>query len=1117
MDPLSSASVFRAPVTKKAPIKRILRELLTHEETTTSAAANARSSKSTTPKADAEASKRKSKHSHRRRPKHKRSSVRNDDKNSYRESPRSSISSASSSSSTVSSKSDLNDSDVKSIVETICEENVRRGNLIGEKLVMRLEVRYLHPTLNSDIPGVLVMTNYQLFFEPQKGHRIPSGFNAYNTHCPLSTVERIVQVGQEKNDRSVYALDIYTRQLRLFRFLFGRGSDQRNRAYNVLMQYVFPQQSKLLFAYSHLEDRVFPSEFDGWKMYDATNEFVRMGIPSKTYRLSLVNVQYGLCQTYPRLLAVPTNVPDTDLFKVSGFRKRGRIPVLTWKHPVSEASIWRCSQPKVGLSMRCHEDEVLLKAINNSNPDNDTLYVMDARPKINAHLNRIGGAGYELVQHYGQCRIRFLNIENIHIMRDSIQKLGKVLSRVKADDTDWVTQVEGTNYLKHIRGLLQATFTMISIIDRHKASIVSHCSDGWDRTTQLCALTELCLDPYYRSRDGFIVLIEKEWLSYGHQFQLRTGHGDKNYTALQRSPIFHQFIESVWNLTEQFPTSFEFTSAMLVTILDHLYSCRFGTFLFNSERERRQEKLATQTMSLWTYIRCCPSKENFLNPFYDPKSAGPVLYPTFSPKKVWIWQDYWLRWSNHEVLHGGIGQGSIPPFGATSSTLCSKDSALHAVVRRHALKVRELQAILLRMEKERHQNKARSPRLKSSDPSVSDNVSSALIDGVHVPGVSTKSKTKLLSIPNTVSPSVTPQLKGRALVDHSLSSVVLSNGHQPIINSPRTSVPSVGLDSPSLGGFESVGDGGVDATPLLAITDLPNGLSSTSSAADCETPDSSEETPAKVDVSSPGPSVGPSDMIASGEIVLPSSDSLLPTRDRSSPEMTAPSPGTSNISSPLATKPTDLPASDAINNLHHLSLASPLASTAQSSAELVDHPPQALSSNPPAIISPSSNPPLAGGCSPAPRSADEPVENKEQSDVVDPSDVESCSRPAMLGVDAPTAPAEDGSSDHQIRSSDANAADDTESLSTPSPHEPPSTSPTTLSDSEPVVITEQPSKANSAPKPDQSPNSLRPDELSSLDGSPNIRGQSLPTGLQSDTESSSRSSPREDHVLTSDE
>ena len=55
-----------------------------------------------------------------------------------------------------------------------------------------------------------------------------------------------------------------------------------------------------------------------------------------------------------------------------------------------------------------------------------------------------------------------------------------------------------------------------------------HCSDGWDRTSQLCSLAAMMLDPFYRTIKGFQILIEKDWIYFGHQFAKRIGQGMNN-------------------------------------------------------------------------------------------------------------------------------------------------------------------------------------------------------------------------------------------------------------------------------------------------------------------------------------------------------------------------------------------------------------------------------------------------------------------------------------------------------------------------------------------------------------------------------------------------------------
>lgn len=106
-----------------------------------------------------------------------------------------------------------------------------------------------------------------------------------------------------------------------------------------------------------------------------------------------------------------------------------------------------------------------------------------------------------------------------------------------------------------------------------------HCSDGWDRTTQLISLTQLLVDPHFRTIKGFMILIEKEWIAYGHKFGERSGHHFLNKNEEQSSPIFLQFLDVVHQLLHQFPLSFQFNQKFLIDIADNIHSCYFGTFL----------------------------------------------------------------------------------------------------------------------------------------------------------------------------------------------------------------------------------------------------------------------------------------------------------------------------------------------------------------------------------------------------------------------------------------------------------------------------------------------------------------------------------------------------------
>ncbi|KAG8014988.1 Myotubularin-related protein 7, partial [Nibea albiflora] len=82
-------------------------------------------------------------------------------------------------------------------------------------------------------------------------------------------------------------------------------------------------------------------------------------------------------------------------------------------------------------------------------------------------------------------------------------------------------------------------------------SVLVHCSDGWDRTAQACSVASILLDPFYRTTKGLMVLIERDWVSFGHKFSHRYAHLDGDPKEV--SPVIDQFLECVWQLSEQFP------------------------------------------------------------------------------------------------------------------------------------------------------------------------------------------------------------------------------------------------------------------------------------------------------------------------------------------------------------------------------------------------------------------------------------------------------------------------------------------------------------------------------------------------------------------------------------
>ena len=238
----------------------------------------------------------------------------------------------------------------------------------------------------------------------------------------------------------------------------------------------------------------------------------------------------------------------------------------------------------------------------------------------------------------------------MHIFFISLFQAASEMFNLSSDA--FLSTVLSSGWLKHVKSVLEAAAFVAKAV-QEGTSVVVHCSDGWDRTAQTCSLAALLLDPYYRTLNGFQVLIEKEWLSFGHKFTERCGHIQTGDTK-EQSPVFTQFVDCIWQVLQQFPSEFEFNEKFLLMLHDHVYSCQFGNFIGNSERERRDLKVKEKTYSLWSYLDA--RKDTLTNPLYHVKRRSvlggndrlreQVLILNTSPQVIKFWRNFYNRFES---------------------------------------------------------------------------------------------------------------------------------------------------------------------------------------------------------------------------------------------------------------------------------------------------------------------------------------------------------------------------------------------------------------------------------------------------------------------------------------
>ncbi|XP_065363536.1 myotubularin-related protein 10-B [Calliphora vicina] len=542
--------------------------------------------------------------------------------------------------------------------------------------------------------GLLSVTNFKLAFVPLQREN-PNGLvaNLGQEHLllarndiTLNNIDHVYQVAEtgravsalpgnagrrrKKLDAQqklmsgrIAALHIICKNFRLMKFGFQYskgGRDWGKLIASALARFAFPTRHDLSFAYNYQEPYYSTLSKTGVSMYNTKNDWAR-----ELIRCGSSNWQVVSCESVPmiqaeRISSRYTLPPHFVIPKACDIEKFLNLTRAFWD---SRAAFWVYGYGNASL--------VRLAELKPSNQQDTTLE--------NIMLEVVRSANEEKKLHLLHLTDHLPSIQDV---LKAYQKLRRLCCPESAqhfvvEDSKFLTLLEKSNWLFYSSLCLRHACEAAEKLREGNTCVLQE-SNGRDLCCIISSLTQIILDPFYRSIDGFQSLIQKEWIALEHPFQRRLGHvrlATDSSGLQEESPVFLLFLDSVWQLLQQFPDEFEFSQTYLTTLWDSCFMPIFDTFQFDSNAERlkafKENKLVLRPVWDWSEQFLEKDKLFFNNPFYQKQKpelpcrrsiaipAGAVMLPGLAKPLLNV-NSFQQQQRSTLAPHNFIAKSSIP-------------------------------------------------------------------------------------------------------------------------------------------------------------------------------------------------------------------------------------------------------------------------------------------------------------------------------------------------------------------------------------------------------------------------------------------------------------------------
>ncbi|EDW62822.1 myotubularin-related protein 10-B [Drosophila virilis] len=494
----------------------------------------------------------------------------------------------------------------------------------------------------------------QIYTIAEQG-RAASALQAARMASTSSRRKKLEPAKQHNINGRIVALHIICKNFRLLKFAFQQqdsklsgASDYGKLIASALARFAYPMRHDLSFAYAYREP--YYSTLVGVSMYGSKNDWARELIRCGASEWQVISasavpqlqnrLQAGKYQLPPHFV-IPKCCEVERFLQLSFAFCDSRAAFWVYSYGSSAASLVRLAELQPASQQDTKMENIMLELVRKC----------DERKQL------------KLIQLTDQ-------LPSIQDVQRAYQKLRRLCTpetpeKFMLQDDKYLGLLEKTNWLLYVSLCLRHASEAAATL-RASITCVLQESNGRDLCCVISSLTQLLLDPHFRTIDGFQSLVQKEWVALEHPFQRRLGHvyvstGEQAPDS-EQSPVFLLYLDCVWQLLQQFPDEFEFSQTYLTTLWDACFMPIFDTFQFDSQAQRtravNEGRLVLRPVWDWGEQFSDKDKMFFSNPLYQRQRGD--LVATQNHRRS-------LAVGGHKLLASAAGGGGVGP-GAGAAT-----------------------------------------------------------------------------------------------------------------------------------------------------------------------------------------------------------------------------------------------------------------------------------------------------------------------------------------------------------------------------------------------------------------------------------------------------------------